>query len=136
MGLDLAFGSLFSLIGSPTLMGLIVLAIPIGMFFGAIPGLGGKLGIVLLIPFVFGMDMTAGAVFLLAMHAVVHTGGSIPSILFGIPGTGPDAATIVDGFPMAVGSTHDGSRSEVIGLQVAQVDGAFGAVAARVQVIE
>ena len=29
----------------------------------------------------------AGSVFLLAMHAVVHTGGSVPSILFGVPGT-------------------------------------------------
>jgi TctA family transporter len=101
MGLDLVISSLVGLITSPTLMGLIVVAIPVGMFFGAVPGLGGKLGIVLLIPFVFGMDMTAGAVFLLAMHAVVHTGGSVPSILFGVPGTGPDAATIMDGFPMA-----------------------------------
>nr|WP_249138990.1 tripartite tricarboxylate transporter permease [Actibacterium sp. MT2.3-13A] len=82
-------------------MGLILLAIPLGLFFGAVPGLGGKLGIVLLIPMVFGMDPLAGAVFLLAMHAVVHTGGSIPSILFGVPGTGADAATIVDGYPMA-----------------------------------
>ncbi len=101
MGLDLVFSSLIGLVTSPTLIGLILVAIPIGMFFGAVPGLGGKLGIVLLIPFVFGMDMTAGAVFLLAMHAVVHTGGSVPSILFGVPGTGPDAATIMDGFPMA-----------------------------------
>ena len=34
-----------SIAGSPTMMGLIVLAVPIGMFFGAVPGLGGKLGI-------------------------------------------------------------------------------------------
>lgn len=101
MSIDIIFGSLFSIISSPYLMGLILLAIPIGMFFGAIPGLGGKLGIVLMIPFVFGMDMVAGAVFLLAMHSVVHTGGSIPSIIFGIPGTGPDAATIIDGYPLA-----------------------------------
>ncbi len=101
MGVDLVLSSLIGLMTSPTLIGLILIAIPIGMFFGAVPGLGGKLGIVLLIPFVFGMDMTAGAVFLLAMHAVVHTGGSVPSILFGVPGTGPDAATIMDGFPMA-----------------------------------
>ena len=39
---DIIFGSLFTLIGSPYYMGLILLAIPIGMFFGAIPGLGGK----------------------------------------------------------------------------------------------
>jgi TctA family transporter len=93
--------SLFGLLTDLRLLGLMLAAIPIGMLFGAIPGLGGKLGIVLLIPFVFGLDATGGAVFLLSMHAVVHTGGSIPSILLGVPGTGADAATVVDGFPMA-----------------------------------
>jgi TctA family transporter len=111
MELDRIFDALLAVVGSPYLVGLIILAVPIGMFFGAIPGLGGKLGIVLLIPFVFGMDALAGAVFLLAMHAVVHTGGSIPSILFGVPGTGPDAATIVDGFPM----TQKGEAGRALG---------------------
>ena len=93
MELGQAAASLLGIVTNPTLMGLIVLAVPIGMFFGAVPGLGGKLGIVILIPFVFGMDPLAGAVFLLAMHAVVHTGGSVPSILFGVPGTGPSRAS-------------------------------------------
>jgi TctA family transporter len=95
------------------------------MFFGAVPGLGGKLGIVLLIPFVFGMEPMAGAVFLLAMHAVVHTGGSIPSILFGVPGTGPDAATIVDGYPMA----QQGQAGRALGasLGASGVGGVIGA---------
>ena len=101
MELNSILASLLAVIGDPYIMLLIVIAVPIGMFFGAIPGLGGKLGIVLLIPFVFGMDPLPGAAFLLAMHAVVHTGGSIPAILFGVPGTGPDAATIIDGYPMA-----------------------------------
>ena len=74
-------------------------------------GLGGKLGIVLAIPFVFGMDPLAGAIFLIAMHSVVHTGGAIPSILFGVPGTGPDAATVVDGLPM----TRGGEAGRAIG---------------------
>ncbi len=34
------FASLIALLGSPMLLALIVLAIPIGMFFGAVPGLG------------------------------------------------------------------------------------------------
>nr|NIW25041.1 hypothetical protein [Gammaproteobacteria bacterium] len=94
------FSALLDVIGTPSHVLLLLIAVPVGMFFGAVPGLGGKLGIVLAIPFVFGMDPMAGAIFLVAMHAVVHTGGSIPSILFGVPGTGPDAATIVDGLPM------------------------------------
>jgi TctA family transporter len=126
MQIEQVLSSLFAVIGSPTLMGLIILAVPIGMFFGAIPGLGGKLGIVLLIPFVFGMDPLAGAVFLMAMHAVVHTGGSIPSILFGVPGTGPDAATIVDGFPM----TQRGEAGRALGaaLGASGFGGVVGAI--------
>jgi TctA family transporter len=126
MTLDLIFGTFWTIMSSPLLMGLIVLAIPIGMFFGAVPGLGGKLGIALLIPFVFGMDMIPGAVFLLAMHSVVHTGGSVPSILFGVPGTGPDAATIVDGYPMA----QKGQAGRALGasLGASGLGGVVGAV--------
>ena len=118
--------SFLGIVTNPTLMGLILLAVPIGMFFGAVPGLGGKLGIVILIPFVFGMEPLAGAVFLLAMHAVVHTGGSIPSILFGVPGTGPDAATIVDGFPM----TERGEAGRALGasLGASGVGGIIGGI--------
>jgi TctA family transporter len=84
----------------PNIIGLMVVATFIGNFFGAVPGLGGNLALALLIPFVFGWDPFAGLAFLLAMHSVVHTGGSIPGILFAIPGTGPTVATIVDGYPM------------------------------------
>ena len=126
LNLDAMFGPLFEIITSPYLMGLILLAIPIGMFFGAVPGLGGKLGIVLLIPFVFGMDALPGAVFLLAMHAVVHTGGSVPSILFGVPGTGPDAATIVDGYPMA--QKGEAGRALGASLGASGIGGVIGAL--------
>jgi TctA family transporter len=47
------------------------------------------------------MDMVAGAVFLLTMHAVNGTSGQISSIMFGVPGDGDDAATTLDGYPMA-----------------------------------
>lgn len=123
---DIALSSLVELLTSPTYLWLMVAAVPIGMFFGVVPGLGGKVGIVLCTPFVLGMDLAAGAVFLLSMHAVVHTGGSIPSILFGIPGTGPDAATIVDGYPMA----QKGQAGRALGasLSASAVGGVIGAV--------
>ena len=81
-------------------VGLIFVAVPIGMLFGAIPGLGGNLGLALMIPFVFGMSPVAGFAFLLGMHSVVHTGGALPAILFGTPGTGPSAAAVADGYAM------------------------------------
>lgn len=105
------FSALIDILGSPYYMLLLMIAVPVGIFFGIVPGLGGKLGIVLCIPFVFGMETTAGALFLIAMHAVVHTGGAVPSILFGVPGTGPDAATVVDGLPM----TRRGEAGRALG---------------------
>ena len=96
-------------------LGLMLFATLLGNFFGAVPGLGGNLGLALLIPFVFGMKPFLGLAFLLAMHSVVHTGGSIPGILFGIPGTGPTVATIVDGYPM----TKKGKGGEAMGAQLA-----------------
>ncbi len=101
MHLDVALSTLAGLLTTPRLIFLMIIAVPMGIFFGSTPGLGGKLGLVLLIPFVYNMDQLTGAVFLCAMHAVVHTGGSIPSILIGVPGDGPAAATALEGYGSA-----------------------------------
>jgi TctA family transporter len=111
----------------PNIIGLMVVATFIGNFFGAVPGLGGNLALALLIPFVFGWDPFAGLAFLLAMHSVVHTGGSIPGILFAIPGTGPTVATIVDGYPM----TKMGKGGQAMGAQLA-ASGLGGVIGAAV----
>src|SRR5215470_7451256 len=95
------FGSLFAMLTSPHMMGLMLLAVAIGLVVGVTPGIGGRLSIALAIPFVFGMEMIPGAVFLLTMHAVNGTSGQISSIMFGVPGDGDDAATTIDGYPMA-----------------------------------
>ena len=92
-------------------VGLILLAVPIGMLFGAVPGLGGNLGLALMIPFVFGMSPPAGFAFLLGMHSVVHTGGALPAILFGTPGTGPSAAAVADGYAL----TKEGRAAQAMG---------------------
>jgi putative tricarboxylic transport membrane protein len=126
MHLDVAFSTLFGLLSSPKLVLLMIVAVPMGVFFGSTPGLGGKLGLVLMIPFVYNMDQLTGAVFLCAMHAVVHTGGSIPSILVGVPGDGPAAATALDGYAM----TKKGLAGRALGASFAasSVGGLLGAI--------
>ena len=74
--------------------GLMLLTIPIGLVIGIIPGMGGNMGLALLIPFTFGMQPIAGFAFLLGMHAVVHTGGSIPAILFRHAGNGSECSDL------------------------------------------
>ena len=44
MNIDIAFGTLFTLLTDPYLIFLMLIAVPLGAFFGAMPGLGGKLG--------------------------------------------------------------------------------------------
>lgn len=126
MPIDTSLESLSAILSSPHMLMLLTVGVVIGLIFGILPGLGGKLGIVFLIPFTIGMDPLAGALFLIAMHSVVHTSGAIPSILFGIPGTGPDAATIVDGYPMA----RNGEAGRALGatLLASGIGGVIGAL--------
>jgi TctA family transporter len=73
----------------------------VGMALGAIPGLGGVVGLALLLPFTFDMDATAAIAMLVALSSVPTTTDTIPSVLFAVPGTVGSQATILDGHPMA-----------------------------------
>lgn len=79
----------------------IIIAVPIGLVFGVLPGLSGLTALAILIPFIYGADPFVGLAFLVAAHAVTTTSGAVPSILIGIPGTPPSAATVIDGYPLA-----------------------------------
>lgn len=79
----------------------ILIAVPIGLVFGVLPGLSGLTTLAILIPFIYGMDPFVGLAFVIAAHAVTTTSGAIPSILIGIPGTPPSAATVIDGYPLS-----------------------------------
>lgn len=96
-----------------------------GLFIGFVPGLGGNFVLAILLPFVFGMKATTALAFLLGAHAVVVTGGSVSSILFGTPGSGPNAATVFDGYPMA--QRGEGARAIGISLTASAAGGVFGA---------
>lgn len=118
--------SAFAIFVDPALFGAMLIGLAMGMVFGAAPGLSGKMGLLLLLPLLFGMDPEVGIVLLLSMHAVVHTGGSIPSILVGVPGGAPEAATVIDGFAMA----KKGQAAEALGASMAAsaIGGALGAL--------
>src|ERR687892_603076 len=73
----------------------------IGFWVGILPGLGGAATLALMLPFIYKMDPTSDFAFLLGSNAVTATTGDITSILFGVPGEGTTASTIVDGHPMA-----------------------------------
>ena len=134
--IDTMLGTFVQLLTTPYILWMMLLGTLIGIFFGAVPGLGGRLAIAVTIPFIFGKEMIPGAVFLLSMHAVTGTSGQISSIMFGVPGTGDDAATIVDGYPMA----KKGEAGVALGasLMASGIGGVLGAVvlAVLIPVIE
>lgn len=73
----------------------------LGVFVGATPGIGPELGILIVMPFTLGMDPAVAMVFLVAIYVGGDYGGSIPAILLNTPGTAANAATVLDGYPMA-----------------------------------
>jgi putative tricarboxylic transport membrane protein len=79
----------------------LMLGILLGIWIGAVPGLGGAVGLALMLPFTFGMDTAPAFALLLGMYAVTSTADSISAIMFGIPGTVASQATILDGYPLA-----------------------------------
>lgn len=72
-----------------------------GLIIGILPGLGGTIAMVLLIPLTFGLSPEAAIVVLLAAYGASNFGGSITSILINTPGDAVNAATTFDGYPLA-----------------------------------
>ncbi|MDE0005069.1 MAG: tripartite tricarboxylate transporter permease [Rhodospirillaceae bacterium] len=82
-------------------LGYLLLGVFLGLWVGAVPGLGGAVGLALMLPFTFGMDPVPAFALLLGMYAVTSTSDSVASIMLGIPGTVASQATILDGYPLA-----------------------------------
>ena len=78
-----------------------------------------------MLPFIYKMDPTTAFAFLLGSNAVTATTGDITSILFGVPGEGTTASTIVDGHPMA--KKGEAGRALGAALMSSLVGAVFGA---------
>ena len=75
--------------------------VSLGMFIGAIPGLGGVVGLIILLPFTYEMEPVHAFALLIGLYAVTSTSDTIASVMLGVPGTAASQATILDGFPLA-----------------------------------
>jgi len=102
-----------------------MLGMSIGFVVGILPGLGGATTLALMLPFIYNMDPTTAFAFLLGSNAVTATTGDITSVLFGVPGEGITAATIVDGHPMA--KNGEAGRALGAALMSSLVGAVFGA---------
>jgi putative tricarboxylic transport membrane protein len=72
-----------------------------GAVFGILPGLGGILSMAVALPFSFGMEPMNAMLLFAGIMSSEGFGGAIPAILLNTPGTAQNAATCMDGYPMA-----------------------------------
>jgi putative tricarboxylic transport membrane protein len=96
----LADGFLIAL--EPMNLALVILGCALGLFIGAMPGLGSVNGVAILLPMTFLVPPTSAIIFLGAIYYGAMYGGAISSILLGIPGASTAVATTFDGRPMAL----------------------------------
>ena len=81
---------------------LILIGVTVGLFIGAMPGLGSVNGVAILLPITFLVPPTGAIIFLAAIYYGAMYGGAISSITLGIPGASTAVATTFDGRPMAM----------------------------------
>ncbi|MDE0212734.1 MAG: tripartite tricarboxylate transporter permease, partial [Deltaproteobacteria bacterium] len=118
-----ALGVIFS----PYHLLLLLLGVFLGILLGAVPGLGGIVGLTVVLPFVFQMSPSEAMVLLVGLVAVVTSSDSIPAVLFAVPGTAAAQATIMDGHPMA----KKGEAGRAFGAiySASMMGGVFGGIA-------
>jgi TctA family transporter len=97
-----------------------------GLVIGVIPGLSGHFAMAMVIPFLYSMEPGAGVAFLLGAHSTVAQGGGLTAILFSTPGTGQNAATLLDGVPMR--RNGEGAMAAGAALTACFLGATFGAV--------
>jgi putative tricarboxylic transport membrane protein len=91
----------------PLNLGLMVVGVVVGLFIGAMPGLGSVNGVAILLPMTFLVPPTSAIIFLAAIYYGAMYGGAISSIMLGIPGASTAVATTFDGRPLALKGEAD-----------------------------
>jgi putative tricarboxylic transport membrane protein len=100
----------------------VLFGVLIGMFFGTLPGMGGSVTLAVMLPFTVDMDPFSAFAFFAGGVASTTFAGSLTAILVSIPGTGSNAATLIDGYPLTI----NGEANRAIGASA--VSSATGAV--------
>ena len=97
----------FAIALQPLNLALIVAGVVVGLFIGAMPGLGSVNGVAILLPMTFLVPPTSAIIFLAAIYYGAMYGGAISSIMLGIPGASTAVATTFDGRPLALKGQAD-----------------------------
>lgn len=120
------FAEGFGQIMAPQILLLCLAGVILGIFFGASPGMTSSMGIALILPVTYGMDIVHGMSILLGIYIGSISGGLITAILINIPGTPASVATTFDGYPMA--KRGEGGRAIRVGTLYSLLGGLFSLI--------
>ena len=89
----------------------LVVGLTVGMLVAVLPGLTLVMGVVLALPFTYGMPIAPSIILLTAMYISGTYGGAFTAILFRIPGEPLDVPLLWDGYAMA----QNGAPAKALG---------------------
>lgn len=99
----------------PSILLAVLIGSVIGLFIGALPGLGPTAGVAILLPVAVSFDGTAAIAALGAVYYGAQYGGAVTAILLGIPGDASATMTVIDGYQLA----KQGKAGPALGMSVA-----------------
>ena len=102
-------------VGTPSVLGLIVIGVLFGIIGGSIPGFTVTMAILVVFPFTFAMDPVSGVSLMVGVFVGGYSGGIVSGVMLGIPGTPSSITTVYDGYPMA----QKGEPGRALGIGVA-----------------
>ena len=91
----------FNYILDPLTLLLILGSVVLGSFVGAVPGLGSKIALTIIIPFTGNLAPYVALAMYLSVSEASSFGDTIPAVLFKVPGTEGAAATAIDGYALS-----------------------------------
>ena len=106
---------------TPMFLSLIVGGTFVGIVFGAIPGMTATMAVAVCLPITYSLGLENGLALLLGLYVGGISGGLVPAILLGIPGTPSSITTTFDGHPMA--QKGEGEKALRIGICASLVGG-------------
>lgn len=123
------FESIASTLSNPVLLFHLSWSTLLGILVGILPGLTATLGVAILTTLTFGFPPEIAIPMLLCVYIGAIYGGSRTAIVLNIPGTPANAATTVDGFPLA--------RSGMAGfaLNVATIMSGIGSIVGAIFIV-
>lgn len=106
---------------TPAFVGLVTAGTLVGIVFGAVPGMTATMAVAVCLPLTYSLGLENGLALLLGLYVGGISGGLVPAILLGIPGTPSSITTTFDGYPMA--RAGEGEKALRIGICASFVGG-------------